>query len=103
MSAQPIPGPMEYKPETTSVHLQSDSDLVAIVYGKTAAQEFAHGNLIAAAGELLFALEEQQRTEDWMASGDSLDPFFTETCTLRLNYCATLRAEAIAKAKGGTP
>jgi hypothetical protein len=51
--------------------------------------------------DLLEALQEQEKAEQWIASNDPGDPFFSETTRLKLNHAADLRRAALTKAKGG--
>ena len=53
--------------------------------------------------ELLEALEEQEKFNEWLRVSDPDDPFSLETMRHKMNYCADLRKAAIAKAKEPQP
>ena len=57
--------------------------------------------LIEAAPELLEALEEQERVNQWLTVSDPDDPFTLETFRHKLNHVAKLRGAAITKARRG--
>ena len=58
--------------------------------------------LIAAAPDLLEALEAQEEAESYIIKNhEDLNPFFEATYREMLNYARQLRASAIAKATGG--
>ena len=60
----------------------------------------ANARLIAAAPELLAALECQASVEDWIETADHDSPFFAETTRRKLNHARDLREAAISKSKG---
>jgi hypothetical protein len=72
--------------------------------GGTADEGAANARLIAAAPDLLEALQTQHEAENYIAKNhDSENPFFEATYREMLNYARQLRVAAIAKATGEDP
>jgi hypothetical protein len=84
---------------TLSIVIFGDDGESCGVQGDTHEEAIANANLIAAAPDLLEALEAQESAEKYIEEEQG-SAFFEETYPKMLDYAAGLRRAAIAKAKG---
>jgi len=102
MNTQHTPGPWDYEDGLTI----SDKSGFHIALVNQYASSFgddqhkANARLIAAAPDMLHALQYQLDLMQWIETADTESPFYEQTMTLRLNTGRDYMELAIAKATG---